>query len=122
MKERPILFSAPMVQALLEGRKTQTRRIVKPQPHEKAGVIFTIPRPNAKGTCAHFGNIDEAGVHSNESTAYCPHGMPGEKLWVRETWAARPDYDGLPPSQCGDEAIWWKASISTLPQGYEACF
>lgn len=72
MKERPILFSAPMVRAILEGQKTQTRRVVKPRkdlnfgcllkPHELAGEV-------------------NAGDYMN-----CPYGQPGDRLWVRETW------------------------------------
>lgn len=59
MKERPILFSGPMVRALLAGTKTQTRRVVKPQP---AGE-WAVPGKTA-----------------------CPYGQPDDRLWVRETW------------------------------------
>jgi hypothetical protein len=64
--ERPILFSGAMVRALLKGRKTQTRRVIKPQPKtgcQIAGVIF----------------------NGHES---CLYGVPGDRLWVRETWAS----------------------------------
>lgn len=69
MKERPILFSAPMVGAILEGRKTVTRRVVK----------F-----NAAGRAAYFGkqwHPDDADI-----AKACPYGQPGDRLWVRETW------------------------------------
>jgi len=85
MKTRPILFSAPMVRALLDGTKTQTRRLVKPQPEPEASLGFLIPQPNAKGSCAHFHKIDARGIHSDELTVHCPYGMPGDRLWVRET-------------------------------------
>jgi len=84
MKERPILFSAPMVRALLDENKTQTRRIVKPQPDREASLGFVIPQPNAKGSCAHFHHVDKAGIHSHELTVHCPHGMPRDRLWVKE--------------------------------------
>ena len=61
MKERPILFSAPMVRAILDGIKTQTRRVIKPQPCENVVLSGSYERP-------------------------CPHGVPGDQLWVRETW------------------------------------
>ena len=89
MKERPILFSAPMVRAILEGHKTQTRRIVKPQPEAGADLGFLIPMPNANGSCAHFHDIDERGIHTKDLTAHCPYGMPGYLLWVREAWRVR---------------------------------
>lgn len=80
MKERPILFSADMVLAILAGRKTQTRRPVKPQP-------YTIPWRDA------YGNADEALFwrydESREDWPYprfCPYGQPGDRLWVRETF------------------------------------
>ena len=69
IKERPILFSAPMVRAILEGRKTQTRRVLK----QKA--IDWLP------TLSHIS------VASRESTGLCPYGYPGDRLWVRETWS-----------------------------------
>ena len=84
MKERPILFSAPMVRALLDGTKTQTRRVCKPA--EAAGLSFVVevPDPLERGQVyngSHFGN-EEGGVQFA-----CPYGGIGDQLWVRETWA-----------------------------------
>ena len=76
MKERPILFSAPMVRALLDGSKTQTRRVVKPAPGDVPG---TMRHPDVAifGALAHAAYGDEW---------RCPYGQPGERLWVREAW------------------------------------
>jgi hypothetical protein len=74
MKERPILFSGPMVRAILEGRKTQTRRVVKPQPTwSVAPLEFT----NAPGHWA---------PNEAEDVRRFPYGVPGDLLWVRESW------------------------------------
>lgn len=75
IKERPILFSAPMVRAILEGRKTVTRRVCKPQ-----------PSANAHTTCA-SGNPMGAWWETGKDIIRCPYGKPGERLWVRETWS-----------------------------------
>jgi hypothetical protein len=84
--EHPILFSAPMVLALLDGRKTQTRRVVKLPPgyqfdgvRARAAVLCSLPRQP-----------------TGARVVRCPYGFPGDRLWVRETWA---------PSQ-GDERPW----------------
>lgn len=90
MKERPILFSSPMVRAILDGRKTQTRRVVKPQPQVEGRIFrWAGPRPKAKvSTGAVFIN-DPSMEHENPIiSAFCPFGKPGDRLWVRETWAA----------------------------------
>lgn len=88
-RARPILFSGPMVRALLEG-KTQTRRIVKPQPpHRTNFVRFNDGR-------AFFCDGNHPKHHACEEYEYgvkCPYGVPGDLLWVRETWGVgtRPD-------------------------------
>lgn len=91
MKERPILFSGPMVRAILSGVKTQTRRVIKPQP-----VRFNNPHwPCTHGwrEVPHLGGW-EITWHQDHMTAteaigeYCPYGVRGDQLWVRETWAA----------------------------------
>lgn len=92
MTERPILFSAPMVRAILDGRKTQTRRIVKPQPPSDCAPIrveefhpTVIDRYGDEGPGAPiFGAYDLGG----EWGVRCPYGQPGDRLWVRETWRA----------------------------------
>ena len=66
MKERPILFSAPMVRALLAGTKTQTRRIVKARDLEWMDV--------------------HQGLREPDNAERCPYGQPGDRLWVREAW------------------------------------
>jgi hypothetical protein len=73
-KERPILMSGPMVRAILEGRKTVTRRVMKPQPTERPmRHRFAIDMPY------------QWDIGDNRSI-YCPYGQPGDRLWVRETW------------------------------------
>tara|TARA_R110002124_G_scaffold173690_5_gene341365 strand:+ start:24048 stop:24704 length:657 start_codon:yes stop_codon:yes gene_type:complete len=89
MTERPILFSGPMVRALLDGRKTQTRRIIKPQPD------WDLPEPCCSTTVEGWqGPIDRATWACNaDPTAdlrRCPYGGPGDSLWVKETWRPRP--------------------------------
>ena len=79
MKERPILMSAPMVCALIEGRKTQTRRVV---------ALREFGPSDTPGYHWHF--RDRRGLWNDISTErlleLCPYGVPGDRLWVRETW------------------------------------
>lgn len=85
MKERPILFSGPMVRAILEGRKTQTRRAVRPQPPRYPyGRTPTYLFENLWGWCAVHGTVRAV---RSEDTIRCPYGVPGDRLWVRETHA-----------------------------------
>lgn len=113
MKARPILFSGPMVCALLAGTKTQTRRVVKPQTpatHGWAGWIISSTHKADEGKATWQDGTDSLGSHH---LVRCPYGKPGDLLWVRETcrakelttkeaeemWRASPDYDGLPPNR-----------------------
>ena len=90
MTDRPILFSAPMIQALLDGRKTQTRRILKPQPSPECAGFQTV-----FAQAPYFEAMDAAGRPINAFPAgrdcvspYPPvHFTKGDRLWVRETWA-----------------------------------
>lgn len=87
MTARPILFTAPMVRALLEGRKTQTRRVVKPQPHH--GPVGQIV--NLGGAEWAMDDGDLSGLWT------CPYGAPGDLLIVREAWSAEARWDFAPP-------------------------
>lgn len=80
--ERPILFSGPMVRALLDGRKTQTRRVVKPQPDKDCKSYCRIhDEPGMWADC--YGS-DETPM-GEDTFIRCPYGWPGQRLWVRET-------------------------------------
>lgn len=74
MKERPILFNAEMVKAILSGRKTQTRRMVK------------LPLRDVNMGCELAGN-ELAGEVKAGDYSNCPLWKPGDQLWVRETWS-----------------------------------
>lgn len=84
MKDRPILFSGPMVRAILEGRKTQTRRIIKPQP-ECLQDVQAIQYHLATG---------EPFIVGRGFT----YGQPGDWLWVKETWRTTGALDHVKPS------------------------
>lgn len=97
MKARPILFSTPMVQALLEGRKTQTRRIIKPQPEMKPeGFTWHKDLPNNRM----FACVSTNGEPTFGMKFYCPYGMPGDLLYVREAWRTKSfALDPIKPSE-----------------------
>jgi len=87
MKERPILFSAPMVRAILNGKKTQTRRVVKPQPtleHVLRGWVKSS-RPKGHEGKTIFAKHDGT-FFQDHLYVRCPYGDIGDRLWVRETW------------------------------------
>lgn len=91
MKERPILFSAPMVRAILEGRKTQTRRVVKPIGNDEGFVIIDYGnggwpyRSDDGDSTTH--TVKRGGkLYLEETPHVCPYGQPGDRLWVREAW------------------------------------
>lgn len=87
LPEHPILFSGEMVRAILDGRKTQTRRVILPQPYDAArGMIW---RGGSKLRLAGYG-ADY--VHTDRNAMekamreVCPYGKKGHRLWVREAW------------------------------------
>lgn len=77
MKERPILFNGEMVRAILDGRKSQTRRVINPQGAiiEPVGDVFRI--------C----NLNNKSLITMKEDIKCPYGQPGDRLWVRETFS-----------------------------------
>ena len=98
IRERPIIFGAPMVRALLEGRKTQTRRVVKPE----------IPEPYASDDTATVNQSGRATWHHDyEFDRFCwrdcPFGAPETRLWVRETWGVCNAVDHVAPSDLRDD-------------------
>lgn len=121
IKERPILFSGPMVQAILAGRKTQTRRIVKfnhkpwiePLPHveyARDGMPIWWDSPP-------WDQVRQSDYYDHGMP--CPYGFPGDRLWVRETWrpiltgihAGGFDYRADDPSASGVGFMPWRPSI-----------
>lgn len=108
MRERPILFSGPMILALLAGRKTVTRRVVKPQP---------TPCEYAPGKHALAGQV----IEGNDAVlAQCPYGKPGDLLWVKETWRTAAVLDELSPRAIAAKALEAGYELPWAPLQYEA--
>ena len=116
VKERPILFSGPMVRAILEGRKTQTRRIVNlDRAYHDCGRHEIMEWRNQNGFW--FGLYEWNTVASLQ----CPYGNVGERLWVRETWAVVPKVsdDGPKHKAKGDgTGATWRADWNGNPSGF----
>ena len=114
MKERPILFSAPMVRAILGGRKTETRRPI------------CSGRPGSYATTMTDGSWLVEGPLDVEPPVlfrgHCPYGAPGDRLWVRETFRFPSDLDKTRPSgiaEMADDAGW---DSPWAPVSYRADF
>ncbi len=105
-RELPILMSGPMVRAILDKRKTQTRRVVRPQFQEEHTDWPTDPweyhDPGLRGTWTtepRYTTAHDFWVEGDEDDRWrrCPYGQPGDLLYVRETWRSARTYDCLPP-------------------------
>lgn len=113
MNEKPILFNAEMVNAILSGRKTQTRRIMKVQPENPhLGLRRIIESKNSSENGKYFwSQTDACGTIPRSNTFSCPLGKPGDQLWVREAFAA-----GL----CTESTLAYRATHKTedLEEGW----
>ncbi|EMW1325037.1 hypothetical protein AAH277_004289 [Escherichia coli] len=120
MTERGMIFNGEMVRAILEGRKTQTRRVMKDQPVLNGNFYEVFGAAWSKGMTS----IPAVPGHSLSTR--CPYGVVGDRIWVRETWAEAgagapdlllyranypehvpPHYENVPPA----EGIRWTPSI-----------
>ncbi len=120
-KERPILFSAPMVRAILAGQKTVTRRAVKPyqQPElMEDGTWFAIAQKHRRYGFGVSGADADACAAALAASLFCHYGKPGDQLWVREAWSADAQVDSVPPRELSQgEPIWYPADGSTRQTG-----
>lgn len=121
MRERPILFSDEMVRAILDGRKSQARRVVKPQPPRTAyseGFVLASQHRDRLGKWI----FSDAGSSPTQYIG-CPYGQPGDRLWVREAFAINPNVPSMGHSRTlaarhrryradgGEPWFRWKPSI-----------
>lgn len=125
MKERPVIFNGEMVRAILDGRKTQTRRVIKVQPESKTfGLRKIIESENASEEGKYYWSLSDAlGISRARSNPFlCPFGQVGDRLWVRETFAAF-DADWRHPGKPHDlkDGPWpnvvYPASVAKIPDG-----
>lgn len=113
MKERPILFSAPMVSALLDGSKTQTRRIAK-FPEGTTAAEWVVNKQAVPDGIYTGWVIDTPAPLSLPRK--CPYGQPGDQLWVREAWRTYASLDGIRPREIAPGAgIQYEALGTNLP-------
>ncbi len=118
MTDRPILFSAPMVRAILSGSKSQTRRVLKQATGPSLSVGMDDDEPGVAALSWLWGDGPGHDVHETIKRVNCPYGQPGDRLWVRETFVqGYPLVDGN-PDQFDDDGnlkplqTWYRASVS----------
>lgn len=120
MTDRPIIFSAPMIRALLDGRKTQTRRLLPaahPQlPHHNQIRMDALAFDPAKPEAWYWD-----GVHDRVGASYPLRYASGDRLWLREAWRSASCYDDLAPSAMGgEEPVRYEADASWQTWGWGA--
>ncbi len=111
MAEKPILFSGPMVRAILDGRKTQTRRVVKHDPFfgkPDRGNAFVDGGPQSP----YLHNPQDGGEYGDETVQRVyPAYQVGDTLWVRETWA---EFDKPPKVEYRADCDHYEYGLATI--------
>ncbi|EMW9680839.1 hypothetical protein V5Y75_004422 [Salmonella enterica] len=129
MKERGMIFNAEMVRAILDGKKTQTRRIMAIQPeHSELGLRRVIDSKNGRDNGKYFWSQSDArGLKMRSKVFGCPYGEVGDRIWVRETYQGPLfDYEHM-ESYLEDSSKFYKPEFSVYradgkpaPEFYDA--
>ncbi|HCA5739267.1 TPA: hypothetical protein MXQ19_004113 [Citrobacter freundii] len=129
MKERGMIFNGEMVRAILDGRKTQTRRIMSIQPeHSELGLRRVIDSKNGRDNGKYFWSQSDArGLKMRSKVFGCPYGEVGDRIWVRETYQGPLfDYEHM-ESYLEDSSKFekpefcvYRADGKTAPEFYDA--
>jgi len=122
MNEKPILFSAPMVRAILTDQKTETRRIIAPQPGEEwNGLEIRCHFYNPTAIDRHgeeYPGEEIFGFADTDSGWKCPYGAPGDRLWIREGFCYVQgdgrDADFGIKYLSDDTIIWWRDNAGEM--------
>lgn len=96
-----------MVRAILDGTKTQTRRVVKPQPSPELLADYAEIRAT-RGSA-----FTDAQMLSD--CLPCPYGQPGDRLWVRETWKPHSSFAGMKPRDMPESEVFYRADDAYAP-------
>ena len=117
MKEHPILFTGDMVNAILTCRKTQTRRVIKPQPkphhwsHFLSYILQCLHLKDGPHYRFRHSFSEKDGQRENSewdgNVITCPFGVPGDRLWVRETHSFSEHFKGRSDDQT---KVWYRAA------------
>lgn len=135
MADRPIHFSAPMVRALLDGRKTQTRMVLTPRPGAQARwlsaeLLHSSPSCYLATVDGQLGAQMQHPLAGSMRNGIANDAMspltwirlpyaPGDRLWVREAWRTTPAYDDLSPAEMGgEEPVKYEADGSEQMWGW----
>ncbi|HHG1645059.1 TPA: morphogenetic protein [Klebsiella pneumoniae] len=105
MKERGMIFNGEMVRAILDGRKTQTRRVMKVQPESNQLGLLLITDSTKRSDISkyHWAESNATGNHVRSKLFSCPFGAVGDRIWVRETWSS--DFANYYPN----DRVWYAA-------------
>ena len=127
MKERPILFSAPMVRAILEGRKTQTRRVIT----LKSSILRAGPTATYRMMPEGDALLERWPIQDRMMNNFgrcervkCPYGVPGDRLWVKENWIPV-HFGSYEPIERGEHIPHYPDSIQYAADtihGYHTCW
>ena len=109
MNEHPILFSGPMVRAILDGRKTMTRRVIKDNCPFVTGAYFDEETERWYWTTG----AERERLPTDLCLGKCPYGQPGDQLWVRETWLS---YRHLHKNGRDEALLIYRADGEDLPK------
>lgn len=117
MKERPILFAGPMVRAILDGSKTQTRRVIT-MPAAWDCIVYA---DYGDGWWPFKSDDGESPTYDNNQIPLrCPYGYTGDRMWVRESYRFTDVFDADSPARVGDRCIDAGYSKPWAPVHYDA--
>ncbi|CAM3899124.1 hypothetical protein CCOS865_02171 [Pseudomonas reidholzensis] len=112
------MFSGPMVRAILEGRKTVTRREIKPSMRSADSSFELHQQEDESWRPMHTFDESCLDAKGTEHPIVCPYGQPGDRLWVREAWLADAQLDSIAPRELSKgEPVFYPADGSIRQTG-----